>query len=55
VTSGLRGLADRLGSERQLVVNGVVIGVVELLVVCWLALFLAVGRTAETRRPTSDC
>ena len=50
VSSGLRALADRLGEERRLVVNGVVIGVTELLVVCWLALFLAVRRTAETRR-----
>jgi uncharacterized membrane protein len=50
VTSGLRRLTDRLGDERRLVVNGVVIGVGELLIVCWLALFLAIRRTADTRR-----
>ena len=39
-----------VGRDDDALDRRVVIGVVELLVVCWLALFLAVRRTAETRR-----
>jgi putative ABC transport system permease protein len=50
VTSGLGAVADRYREEQRLVVIGVVIGVGELLVVSWLALFLAIRRTADARR-----
>ena len=50
VTSGLAGAAERFREEQRLVVIGVVIGVGELLVVTWLALFLAIRRTADARR-----
>jgi hypothetical protein len=50
VTSSLATVADRFREEQRLVVVGVVIGVGELLVVTWLALFLAIRRTADARR-----
>ena len=50
VTSGLAGAAERFREEQRVVVIGVVIGVGELLVVTWLALFLAIRRTADARR-----
>jgi putative ABC transport system permease protein len=54
VTSGLATVADRYREEQRLVVVGVVIGVGELLVVTWLALFLAIRRTADARRGDID-
>jgi len=51
VTSGLRAIAVRLANERQIVVDGVVIGVSLLLLISWLSLLLASRRTAELRRP----
>jgi putative ABC transport system permease protein len=50
VSSGLPVIAQRVADEQQLVVTGAVIGVGELLIVTWLALFLAIRRTADGRR-----
>ncbi|HEX6872615.1 MAG TPA: FtsX-like permease family protein [Micromonosporaceae bacterium] len=50
VISDLRSLADRLDSEQDLVYQGVAIGVGQLLLTCWLALFLAIRLTARIRR-----
>jgi putative ABC transport system permease protein len=51
VKSGLEPLADRVWTDQQLVLFGVPVGAVQLMVICWFALFLAVRQTGEERRP----
>jgi hypothetical protein len=50
VKSGLRALADRIWLDQQLVFFAVPVGAVQLMALCWFALFLAVRQTAEERR-----
>ncbi len=50
VRSGLRALADRVFYDQQLVYIGVSVGLAELLIICWFALFFAISQTAEVRR-----
>jgi hypothetical protein len=48
--SGLRALADRIWLDQQLVFFAVPVGAVQLMALCWFALFLAVRQTADERR-----
>jgi hypothetical protein len=49
-TAGLQALTNRIFDDQQLVYVAVPVGVVELLLLCWFALFLAVRQTGEERR-----
>jgi putative ABC transport system permease protein len=48
--SGLQSVVDRIWFDQQLVYFGVPVGAVQLIVLCWFALFLAVRQTGEERR-----
>ncbi len=50
VGSDLRVMANRIFNDQQLIYVGVTVGAVELLLICWFALFLAVSQTARDRR-----
>jgi putative ABC transport system permease protein len=51
VDSGLVKLTDQVFDDEQLVVFGVPVVAVQLLLLCWFALFVAVRQTGEARRP----
>ena len=48
--SGLDAVVERIWLDQQLVYFGVPVGAVQLIVLCWFALFLAVRQTGEERR-----
>ena len=48
--AGMQALTDRIWDDQQLVYVAVPVGVAELLLLCWFALFLAVRQTGEERR-----
>jgi hypothetical protein len=50
VTAKMQSLTDRIWDDQQLVYVAVPVGVVQLLLLCWFALFLAVRQTGEERR-----
>lgn len=50
VESGLRVLADRIWNDQQFMYVGVSVAAGQLLLLCWIALFLAVQLTADARR-----
>jgi putative ABC transport system permease protein len=50
IETGMQALTDRTWDDQQLVYVGVPVGAVELLLLCWFALFLAVRQTGEERR-----
>ena len=49
-SSGLESVVERIWLDQQLVYFGVPVGAVQLIVLCWFALFLAVRQTGEERR-----
>jgi hypothetical protein len=51
VESAARRLAERVDRERELLNLGVTVAAVQLLLVCWFALYFSVRHTAEQRRP----
>jgi hypothetical protein len=50
VSSGLQKLADRVWFDQRVLVLGVPLGAVQLMVLCWFALFVAVRQMGEERR-----
>jgi hypothetical protein len=50
VTTSATDLIGRIARERLLVTLGVSVGVAQLVLICWVGLFLAVRQTAEERR-----
>jgi hypothetical protein len=51
VESVAQQLAERVDREQELLNLGVTVAAVQLLLVCWFALYFAVRHTAEQRRP----
>lgn len=50
VDSDMRAHADRIWNDQQFMYVGVSVAAVQLLLLCWIALFLAVQLTADARR-----
>jgi len=50
ITTTATSLVRRIADDRRLVLLGVVVGAAQLVLVCWVGLFLAVRHTAEDRR-----
>jgi hypothetical protein len=50
LTTSARDLADQIGRDQALVTRSVVVAAVQLVLLCWVGLFLAVRHTADERR-----
>jgi putative ABC transport system permease protein len=48
--TSIAGLLHRIAEDRRLLLAGVWVGVAQLVLVCWVGLFLAVRHTADERR-----